>query len=596
MIPERLARLRREMEKRNISVYIVPTADFHESEYVGEHFKARKFITGFTGSAGTAVITLTEAGLWTDGRYFLQAAQQLEGTGVTLFRMGEEGVPTMPEYVRSALPEGGTLGFDGRVINAALGRRLEALAKEKGGSLHVSEDLIGLIWDDRPPLSREKVFLIPDEYSGKNAAEKLADVRAVMRSEGADIHLLTSLYDIAWLLNVRGGDIAYVPVVLSCLALTQTECLWFVQDAALTDEVRGYLSALGVETRPYDSFYDYAASLPRGKKVLLNSKVCNMRLLSSLPEGTEVLDRENPTVIMKAKKNSVEMANTREAHAKDAVAMIRFIRWLKENVGKETITEISAAEHLAGLRAAQEGFLDLSFGSICGYNEHGAIIHYSATPESDIPLKPEGLFLVDSGGHYWEGTTDITRTIALGPVTEEMREIFTLVLRSHLRLANAKFLYGCTGMNLDVLAREPLWAEGLDYNHGTGHGIGHILNVHEGPNGFRWRVSPDRSEGSVLEEGMITSDEPGLYLEGTFGVRTESELLCRKGEKNGYGQFMYFENLTYVPIDLDAVDITKMDESERRWLNEYHAMVYDTIAPRLDEDERAWLKDATRAV
>ena len=417
-----------------------------------------------------------------------------------------------------------------------------------------------------------------------------------MRSEGADIHLLTSLYEIAWLLNVRGGDIAYVPVVLSCLALTQTECLWFVQDAALTDEVRGYLSALGVETRPYDSFYDYAASLPRGKKVLLNSKVCNMRLLSSLPEGTEVLDRENPTVIMKAKKNSVEMANTREAHAKDAVAMIRFIRWLKDNVGKETITEISAAEHLAGLRAAQEGFLDLSFGSICGYNEHGAIIHYSATPESDIPLKPEGLFLVDSGGHYWEGTTDITRTIALGPVTEEMRDIFTLVLRSHLRLANAKFLYGCTGMNLDVLAREPLWAEGLDYNHGTGHGIGHILNVHEGPNGFRWRVSPDRSEGSVLEEGMITSDEPGLYLEGKFGVRTESELLCRKGEKNGYGQFMYFENLTYVPIDLDAVDITKMDESERRWLNEYHAMVYDTIAPRLDEDERAWLKDATRAV
>lgn len=596
MIPERLARLRREMEKRNISVYIVPTADFHESEYVGEHFKARKFITGFTGSAGTAVITLTEAGLWTDGRYFLQAAQQLEGTGVTLFRMGEEGVPTMPEYVRSALPEGGTLGFDGRVINAALGRRLEALAKEKGGALHVSEDLIGLIWDDRPPLSREKVFLIPDEYSGKNAAEKLADVRAVMRSEGADIHLLTSLYDIAWLLNVRGGDIAYVPVVLSCLALTQNECLWFVQDAALTDEVRGYLSALGVETRPYDSFYDYAASLPRGKKVLLNSKVCNMRLLSSLPEGTEVLDRENPTVIMKAKKNSVEMANTREAHAKDAVAMIRFIRWLKQNVGKETITEISAAEHLAGLRAAQEGFLDLSFGSICGYNEHGAIIHYSATPESDIPLKPEGLFLVDSGGHYWEGTTDITRTIALGPVTEEMREIFTLVLRSHLRLANAKFLYGCTGMNLDVLAREPLWAEGLDYNHGTGHGIGHILNVHEGPNGFRWRVSPDRSEGSVLEEGMITSDEPGLYFEGKFGIRTESELLCRKGEKNEYGQFMYFENLTYVPIDLDAVDAEALTSTERKQLNDYHAMVYETMAPLLNEDERSWLREATRAI
>ena len=596
MIPERIARLRREMEARNISVYIVPTADFHESEYVGEHFKARKFITGFTGSAGTAVITPTEAGLWTDGRYFLQAAQQLEGTGVTLYRMGEEGVPTMMEFVRSALGSGGVLGFDGRVINASLGRELEALAKEKDAGLHVSEDLIGLIWDDRPPLSCEKVYILPDEYSGRNAADKLADVRAVMREAGADVHLLTSLYDIAWLLNVRGGDIAYVPVVLSYLALTETECLWFVQDAALSDEVKAYLAGIGVETRPYDSFYDYAASLSPDRKILLSSKVCNMRLLSSLPAGAEILDRENPTVIMRAKKNPVEMANTREAHAKDAVAMVRFIRWLKENVGRQAITEISAAEHLAALRAAQPGFLDLSFAAICGYNEHGAIIHYISTPESDVPLRPEGLFLVDSGGHYWEGTTDITRTIALGPVTQEMRDMFTLVLRSHLHLANARFLYGCTGMNLDILARGPLWAEGLDYNHGTGHGIGHILNVHEGPNGFRWRASPDRSEGSVLEEGMITSDEPGLYLEGKFGVRTESELMCRKGEKNAFGQFMYFENITYVPIDLDAVDPTKMNETERRWLNEYHARVYEVIAPRLDEDERAWLKEATRAV
>ena len=596
MIPERLARLRREMEARNISVYIVPTADFHESEYVGEHFKARKFITGFTGSAGTAVITLKEAGLWTDGRYFLQAAQQLEGTGVTLYRMGEEGVPTMMEFVRSALGSGETLGFDGRVVNAALGRELEVLAREKGGSLHVSEDLVGLIWEDRPPLSCEKVFVLPDEYSGRNAADKLSDVRAALRSAGADVHLLTSLYDIAWLLNVRGGDIAYVPVVLSYLALTETECLWFVQDAALSDEVKTYLSGLGVETRPYDSFYGYAASIAPDRKILLNTKVCNMRLLSSLPQGAEILDRENPTVVMKAKKNAVEMANTREAHAKDAVAMVRFIRWLKENVGKEPITEISAAEYLAGLRAAQPGFLDLSFSSICGYGEHGAIIHYGATPESDVPLRPEGLFLVDSGGHYREGTTDITRTIALGPVTQEMRDVFTLVLRSHLHLANARFLYGCSGMNLDVLAREPLWAEGMDYNHGTGHGIGHILNVHEGPNGFRWRASPERSEGSVLEEGMITSDEPGLYLEGKFGVRTESELLCRKGEKNAYGQFMYFENITYVPIDLDAIDITKMSEVERRWLNEYHARVYEIVSPRLDEDERAWLKEATRAV
>ena len=596
MIPERLARLRREMEKRGICAYIVPTADFHESEYVGEHFKARRFITGFSGSAGTAVITLTEAGLWTDGRYFLQAARQLEGTGVTLYRMGEEGVPSMMEYLRSALPEGGTLGFDGRVVNAALGRELAELVRQKGGRLHVSEDLIGLVWDDRPPLSCEKVFVLPEPLSGKSAADKLSDVRAVMRKEGADVHLLTSLYDIAWLLNVRGGDINYVPVVLSYLALTETECLWFVQEAALDGEVKSYLSSLGVEVRPYDSFYDFAASIEPGKRVMLHTKVCNTRLLSSLPEGVDVLDRENPTVLMKSMKNPVEMANTREAHRKDAAAMIRFLRWIKETVGKEPLTEISAADWLARRRAEQEGFLELSFATICGYNETGAVIHYISTPETDVPLRPEGLLLVDSGGHYREGSTDITRTIALGPVTQEMREAFTLVLRSHLHLANARFLYGCTGVNLDILARGPLWEVGLDYKHGTGHGIGHLLNVHEGPNGFRWKPSPDRSEGSVLEEGMITSDEPGLYFEGKFGIRTESELLCRKGEKNEFGQFMYFENLTYVPIDLDVVDITKMNETERRWLNEYHTMVYETMAPRLDEEDRAWLKNATRAV
>ncbi len=596
MIKERLARLRREMEKRGIAVYIVPTADFHESEYVGAHFKARQFITGFTGSAGTAVITADEAGLWTDGRYFLQAAQQLRGTTVTLYRMGEEGVPTLTEYVRSALPEGGVLGFDGRVVNAALGRQLEALAKEKGGSLAVAEDLIGLIWEDRPALSCRPVRVLPGSSTGVSAAEKLAGVRAVMAREGADVHLLTSLCDIAWLLNVRGGDIDYVPVVLSFLALTAEECLWFVQEAALGGDVKEYLRSVGVEVRPYESFYDYAAALAPGQRVLLNAKVCSTRLCAALREGVEILDRENPTVPMKAVKNAVETADTREAHKKDAAAMIRFIRWLKENVGRIPITEISAADYLAARRAEQEGFLDLSFATICGYNAHGAIIHYGATPESDVPLAPEGLLLVDSGGHYLDGTTDITRTIALGPVTREMRDVFTLVLRAHLRLANARFLHGCTGLNLDILAREPLWAAGVDYNHGTGHGIGHILSVHEGPNGFRWKASPDRSEGSVLEEGMITSDEPGLYLEGRFGVRTESELLCRRGEKNGYGQFMYFENITYVPIDLDAVDITQLSDEERRQLNEYHAMVYETMAPRLGGADLRWLREATRAV
>jgi len=595
MIPERLARLREEMAKRNIAAYVVPTADFHESEYVGEYFKARKYITGFTGSAGTAVVTMQEAGLWTDGRYFLQAERQLEGTGVTLFRMGEEGVPTLTEYLRAALREGDVLGFDGRVVNTALGRQFKAIAEEKHGALAVEEDLVGLIWEDRPPLSRESVYLMPKLYAGKDIQDKLADVRAAMRDAGAEVHLLTSLYDIAWLLNVRGGDISYVPVVLSYLALTGEECLWFVQYKALEPDILAYLQDNGVTVLPYESFYDYAAMLPAGTKVLLDTKTCNYRLCSSLGE-MEIVDRRNPTVLMRAMKNSAEVRNIRFAHIKDAVAMIRFIRWLKENVGKTPITELSASEYLASLRAAQPGFLDLSFETICGYNAHGAIIHYAATPETDIPLAPEGLLLVDSGGHYWEGTTDITRTIALGPLTQEMKDVFTRVLRSHLQLANARFLHGCTGVNLDILARGPVWEAGLDYKHGTGHGVGNVLNVHEGPNGFRWRPSPERSEDSVLEEGMITSDEPGLYFEGKFGVRIESEILCRKAEKNEYGQFMFFENLTYVPIDLDAVDTEQLNETERRWLNEYHAMVYDTMESWLEEDERAWLREATHAI
>ena len=596
MIPERLARLRAEMKKRNIAVYVVPTADYHESEYVGEHFKARKYITGFTGSAGTAVVTMEEAGLWTDGRYFLQAAAQLEGTTVTLFRMGEEGVPTIPEYLANVLKAGDVLGFDGRVINAALGEQFAALAEKAGGSVYAEEDLVGLIWEDRPPLPDKKVWVLPAEYAGKSAADKLADVRAAMEKEGADVHLLTSLYDIAWLLNIRGGDIDYVPVVLSYLALTAERCLWFVREEVLTPELREHLAQTGVETAPYEDFYGWAAAIPAGKKVLLDKKTCNTRLLRSLDGGVQVLDRANPTVLMRSMKNETELANTRAAHRKDAAAMIRFLRWLKTNAGKVPMTEISAADYLAARRAEQEGFLGLSFATICGYGPHGAIIHYGATPETDVHLKAEGLLLVDSGGHYLEGTTDITRTVALGPLSDEMKSVFTLVLRSHLHLAAAKFLYGCSGINLDVLAREPLWAADLDYKHGTGHGIGHILNVHEGPNAFRWKVSPGRSEDAVLEEGMITSDEPGLYLEGKFGVRTESELLCRKGAKNEFGQFMYFENLTYVPIDLDAVDPDAMNETEKGWLNAYHAMVYETMAPLLDEEDRAWLKEATRAI
>ncbi len=595
-IPQKLSLLRREMKVRGIDIYVVPTADYHGSEYVGEHFKARQFITGFTGSAGTAVITADEAGLWTDARYFLQADTQLKGSSVTLYRMGEEGVPTISEYLAEKLPQGGCIGFDGRTVSGSEGRTYRKLADEKKGKLSVDEDLIGLIWETRPPLPAGKVWRYGLEYAGKSTAEKLAAVREEMAKAGADRHILTSLYDIAWLLNVRGSDIAFVPVVLSYLALTKEECIWFVQSEAVPAEIASELASEGVAMRPYNEVYDYVKTMTAGEKLMMDTGSANYRLCSTLPAGVILRDQMNPSTPMKAAKNELEQKATRSAHLKDAIVMCKFIYWLKKNIGKLPMTEISAADYLAELASRQPGFLDLSFGTICGYGPHGAIIHYGATPETDVPLKPEGLLLVDSGRHYMDGTTDITRTIALGPVTPEMKADFTRVARANLNLMYAHFLYGCSGMNLDILAREPFWEAGLDFKHGTGHGIGHVLNVHEGPNGFRWRRSPDRSEHAVLEEGMITSDEPGIYLEGKYGIRLENEILCRKGEKNEYGQFMYFENLTFVPFDLDCIDPAQMDRSEIIKLNDFHAQVYEKVSPHLEPEEASWLKEATRAI
>lgn len=596
MIQERLGALREEMKKRNIDIYIVPTADFHESEYVGEHFKARKFITGFTGSAGTAVITLTEAGLWTDGRYFVQAEKQLAGSTVMLYRMGEEGVPKVDEFVEEKLPEGGCIGFDGRVVNGSWGKKLSGIAEKKHATLYVEEDLIDLIWKDRPALSKKPVFILKEQYSGKSTKDKLAALREAMKEEGANVHILTSLYDIAWLLNVRGGDIEYVPVVLSYLVLTEKDCIWFLQEEVVDDEIAAYLKENQITTRPYDDIYAYVKQIPADACVLMNGSTVNYRITSSLNPMIKVVDKLNPTELMKAVKNPVEVDNTRKAHVKDGVAFTKFMYWLKTNIGKIPMTEISASDYLEQCRRAQENFIDLSFDTICAYGPNAAMMHYAATPESNAELKPEGFLLVDSGGHYFEGTTDITRTMALGPITDEMRLHFTAVCRSNLNLANAKFLYGCTGINLDILARGPLWDMGIDYKCGTGHGVGYILNVHEGPNGFRWRIVPERHDSGTLEEGMITTDEPGVYLEGKYGIRTENELVCHKAEKNEYGQFMNFENITYAPIDLDAIDPDQMTGREKKMLNEYHAMVYKTLSPYMTAEENEWLKKYTRAI
>ena len=595
MIQERLKELRAQMQERGIDIYIVPTSDFHQSEYVGEYFKARKYMTGFTGSAGTAVITKEEAGLWTDGRYFIQAEKQLEGSTVKLFKMGEEGVPKVEEYVKDHLTEGSCIGFDGRVMDAKSGEKYAKMAEEKKAALYVKEDLVGNIWKDRPQLPANKVWILEDAYVGRSMADKIADVRTQMQKEGADIHILSSLYDIAWLLNLRGGDIDHVPVFLSFVSIEKEQILLFVNPQILDKEVQDYLEKNHVTIRPYEDIYTYAQNLQK-VKVLISAEETNYRIAECIREHAEVLEGENPSLMLKAVKNEIELKNTREAHLKDAVAVTKFMYWLKTNIGKMEISEISASDYLEERRKEQEHYLDLSFDTISAYGPHGAMMHYSATKESNAVLKPEGFLLVDSGGHYLEGTTDITRTFALGALTDEEKQHFTAVCRSNMNLANAKFLYGCCGINLDILARGPLWDLGIDYRCGTGHGVGHILNVHEGPNGFRWKIVPDRNDSGKLEEGMITTDEPGVYIEGKYGIRTENELICVKDEKNEYGQFMRFENITYVPIDLDAILPEEMSAKERRELNEYHQMVYEKVSPYLTDEEREWLKTYTRPI
>lgn len=596
MIPERLAALRSLMKEHKVDAYLVPTDDFHCSEYVGEHFKCRKFITGFTGSAGTAVITQTEAGLWTDGRYFIQAAAQLQGTGITLYKMGEEGVPTIEEYLKTTLTAGQCLGFDGRTMTAKYGEALENELKKKEVSIACHLDLVGDIWSDRPALSCEPVWALDLKYAGRPRNEKFAAIRKAMAEKKADYFLLTSLDDIAWLLNLRGNDIACNPVFLSYLVMTQSQIWLFAQEEAFPAEISKALKQDGVTLQPYNSIYTFVTTLPEGSSVLLDGTSANYTLKKSLPAQVRIVEEVNPTLLPKATKNSVEVANMKKAHIRDGVAVTKFIYWLKQNVGKTEITELSAAEKLEEFRSQGEHYIGPSFDPIISYGPHAAIVHYSATPETNVPLQPKGMMLADTGGQYLEGTTDITRTIVLGETTDKEKEYFTRVLRGNLNLAAAKFPYGATGKNLDYLARGPLWEVGADYNHGTGHGVGFLLNVHEGPNSINWKVRPGGKEPCVLEEGMVTSDEPGFYVEGEFGIRHENLIVCQKVDKTEFGQFMCFQYLTLVPFDLDAVVPELMSEKERRLLNSYHKTVYEKISPYMNEEEKVWLKEATREI
>ena len=594
-IKQKLNALRILMKEKKIDAYLVPTDDFHGSEYVGDYFKCRKYITGFTGSAGTAIITQDMAGLWTDGRYFIQAADQLRDTTIELFKSGEPGVPTVHQFLNDKLQEGMCLGFDGRTVSAREAEELQELLQEKHITFSVNDDLIGEIWEDRPVLSCEPVMELDIRWTGKSRADKIAEIREQMKAKEADTFILTSLDDIAWLLNIRGNDIHCCPVVLSYLVMMENELRLYANAAAFSEEIRSNLEADGVKIYPYDDVYSYVQSISSDKKVLLSRANVNSRLVSNIPSEVTILDEPNLTLLPKAVKNETEMENERIAHIKDGVAVTKFIHWLKKNVTRTNITELSTAEKLYQFRSEQEHFLGESFDPIIAYGTHAAIVHYSATEATDIPLEARGMVLADTGGHYLEGTTDITRTIVLGPVTAKEKKFFTAVLRGNLNLAAAKFKYGCIGLNLDYLARGPLWELGEDYNHGTGHGVGYLLNVHEGPNSFRWKNLPG-NPAPVLEEGMITSDEPGYYLENEFGIRHENLVLCKKAEKTSFGQFMCFEPLTMVPFDLEGINPEEMTERERKLLNDYHQKVYTTISPYLDEEEKEWLKQATREI
>ena len=585
--------IRAEMARHGIHALLVPTADFHDSEYVGAHFNGRAWLSGFTGSAGTLLILPDWAGLWTDSRYYLQAQVQLSGSGIALMKSGLPDTPSPEVYLEQTLQRGQTLAFDGRCVSAQRAEALQARLAPLGIHLRHDLDLVGAVWADRPARSAQPLWVLDLPYSGVSREEKLALIRADMARLGADHFLLATLEDIAWLLNLRGWDLPHTPVFLSYLILTAAGGTLFVNPEAVSPAIRAALEAAGLDLAPYDSVYDHLAALPAQARVLTDRRRTSCRLLEAISAAASVIDRPSPTETRKVVKNPVEIRNIRAAHVKDGVALTRFLCWLKTLAPLSEITERSAAAYLESLRGEQEGYLGPSFPPIVAWGPNGAIVHYSATAESDSPLQGNGFLLTDTGGHYREGTTDCTRTVALGPLSTEERRHYTAVLRGHLNLTAARFKAGCTGVNLDYLARAPLWAMGLDYGHGTGHGVGYLLNVHEGPVAIRPRSTPN---DIPLEVGMVISNEPGLYLEGRYGIRLENLLLCVPMGESTYGTFLGFEPLTLVPFDRDAVDPAQLTPQEALLLDAYHKTVLDLISPHLNPAERAWLEAATRPI
>lgn len=576
------------LKEKNIDYYIVPTDDDHQSENVGAYYQTRAYLSGFNGSAGTLLVTQDSAYLWTDGRYFIQAAQQLKD-GITLMKMGQKGVPTLLEFLIQNIKENDVVAFDGQTMNCQFIFNLE---NELECSIQVkSLDLFKDFWNDRPPRSCQKAYLYDIQYCGLSVHEKIEIIQEYMKENDCDSHIITTLDDIAWIFNLRGADIPCSPTALAFALITLNKSYLYLQEGAYDQELVEYYLLENVIIKNYHDIYDNIKGLQN--RVLLNTSQVNYELFNCLE--CEIVDGMNPSQAFKAIKNEIEIQNTKHAHLKDGIAMTKFMYWLKTNHPYIPMDEMSVSQKVLEFRQQQDLFIEPSFTTICAFNENAALMHYHPTKENYSQIQGKGFLLIDSGGQYLDGTTDITRTYALGHVTDIQKKHYTMVLRGMLALQNASFLYGCSGQNLDILARTPMWAENIDYQCGTGHGVGHFLNVHEGPHGIRPR-SRFPHESTPFEAGMIVTDEPGIYLEGQYGIRIENELLCVEGQENDYGQFLHFDVLTLVPIDLDAIDINMLTYQDKQWLNHYHQLVYKKISPFLNSKEQAWLKEYTREI
>jgi len=588
-VRERIEKLRSLMKERGIDAYIVPSSDPHQSEYVAEHYTARAFITGFTGSAGTAVITLKDAGLWTDGRYFIQAENQLKDTGVTLFRMGEKGVPTIEKFLRENLPFGAKVGFDGKVVSVQYFRSLKKELEGSGISFETGEDLINIIWENRPEKPHTKVIVHDLKYAGKSREDKLQEVINEMKSMGAAHYVISGLDDIAWLLNIRGRDVECNPLTIAYSIISKGKCYLFIDEDKIDSNVRAEIEKAKVEIRPYESVTEFLEGITEGT-ILFDPSKTNTWIYNSIKVKT--IEDMDITTKLKAIKNDIEIENVKKAMVRDGVAIVKFINWLKKTIKSRNIKEIEAADKLEELRRAGENFFDLSFSTISAYGANASMPHYSATEENQATIEPKGFYLVDSGAQYLDGTTDITRTIAVGPLSEEEKLDYTLVLKGMIDLTMQRFLYGTTGSNIDIIARIPLWNAGMDFKHGTGHGIGFFLNVHEGPQ----RIS-SVPNNVRLEKGMIISNEPGVYKAGKHGIRTENLVVVQEDESTEYGgQFMKFETLTLCPIDKEPIKVELLTEEEKAWLNSYHKNVFEKLSPYVDGEELEYLKEATKEI